>query len=81
MLVSYEENFKHDKGRQTLVIVVITLEVLIDVNSLIMAYSIAKIKQSQDCLQGISKLDYLLKVSEFQKYKEEITTAGRTTNT
>lgn len=29
------------------------------------------LKNSKDLLQGISKLDYLLKVSVFQKYKDK----------
>ena len=30
-----------------------------------------KLKSTQDILQGINKLDYLLKVSIFQKYKDK----------
>ena len=32
---------------------------------------VLKLKNEDDILQGISKLDYLLKISIFQKYKEQ----------
>jgi hypothetical protein len=39
--------------------------------SLLLSLVIVRFKSSQDILQGVSKLDYLLKVSVFQKYKNE----------
>jgi len=38
---------------------------------ILLCFSIILIKSSTDCLQGISKLDYLIKVSVFQVYKNE----------
>ena len=38
--------------------------------AILTAYVLIKVKSSQDILQGINKLDYLLKVSVFQKYKD-----------
>jgi len=37
----------------------------------LICFTIIKLKSSQDILQGISKLDYLLKVSIFQVYKDK----------
>jgi len=37
----------------------------------LMVMSLLYLKSSQDILQGISKLDYLLKVSVFQLYKDK----------
>ena len=39
--------------------------------SVLLSLVIVRFKSSQDILQGVSKLDYLLKVSVFQKYKNE----------
>ena len=39
--------------------------------SLLLSLVIVRFKSSQDILQGVSKLDYLIKVSVFQKYKNE----------
>ena len=38
---------------------------------LISAWVVVVVKKKQDVLQGISKLDYLLKVSVFQVYKDQ----------
>lgn len=43
---------------------------MLGIPSLLICYVIVKVKKSQDILQGVSKLDYLLKVSVFQQYKE-----------
>jgi hypothetical protein len=39
---------------------------------ILMAWIVVKFKRTDDILQGISKLDYLLKVSYFQRYKTNI---------
>ena len=39
-------------------------------NDVFICYSIIFLKSPQDVIQGISKLDYLLKVSVFQIYKD-----------
>jgi hypothetical protein len=39
--------------------------------SMILSSVIILIKQNDDCLQGLSKLDYLLKISIFQKFKDK----------
>ena len=43
---------------------------ILELPSLLIALVIIRFKSSQDILQGVSKLDYLLKVSVFQKYKD-----------
>ena len=50
-----------------LTLIILTKALYID--SLIFAFIIVRVKSSQDILQGVSKLDHLLKVSVFQKYK------------
>ena len=37
---------------------------------LITCVLVLEMKSSKDCLQGIAKLDYLMKVSMFQIYKD-----------
>ena len=39
-------------------------------HQVLIAAAIIKFKNSDDVLQGINKLDYLIKVSVFQQYKE-----------
>ena len=39
--------------------------------TLLMSYAILVIKSTDDILQGINKLDYLIKVSVFQRYKNK----------
>lgn len=39
-------------------------------NDVLLCFAIIKVKSPQDVIQGISKLDYLLKVSVFQIYKD-----------
>ena len=39
--------------------------------SILIAFTMIKLKKSDDMLQGISKLDYLLKISIFQVYKDK----------
>ena len=41
----------------------------IPIFDILIVFIILKVKKTTDCLQGISKLDYLLKVSVFQIYK------------
>jgi hypothetical protein len=36
-----------------------------------MAWIVVKFKRTDDILQGISKLDYLLKISYFQRFKTD----------
>jgi hypothetical protein len=45
--------------------------------SIIYAFVIVVLKRSDDILQGINKLDYLLKVSVFQKYKDSKLERGK----
>lgn len=42
----------------------------IDFNTLLYAFVILKVKSSQDILQGLSKLDHLIKISFFQRYRK-----------
>ena len=42
---------------------------ILNLPSLLIALVIIRFKSSQDILQGVSKLDYFLKASVFQKYK------------
>lgn len=57
---------------------ILTRNVLFIVRSILMipeiliAFVIIKIKRSQDILQGINKLDYLLAVSIFQRLREVV---------
>jgi len=39
--------------------------------TLLLVFLTIKVKKTSDILQGLSKLDYLLKVSRFQKYKDK----------
>ena len=39
--------------------------------NMLLCFAIIKTKGSQDILQGLNKLDYLLKVSVFQVYKQQ----------
>jgi hypothetical protein len=39
--------------------------------AILLAFSVVYLKKNEDMLQGFSKLDYYLKVSIFQKYKDE----------
>lgn len=40
-----------------------------ELSQILLYFTIAKVKSADDILQGLSKLDYLLKVSVFQVYK------------
>jgi hypothetical protein len=42
---------------------------VLNLPNLLIALVIIRFKSSQDILQGVSKLDYFLKASVFQKYK------------
>ena len=44
---------------------------MLQIPSLTIVWCMIMLKNSKDLLQGISKLDYLLKVSVFQKYKDK----------
>ena len=57
--------------------VVQQVEIVLSLQGLFMAFVIIRVKSSQDILQGVNKLDYLLKVSVFQKYKDEYLEEGK----
>lgn len=40
---------------------------MINIPQILIAYAVVYLKESNDCLQEISKLDYLLKISIFQR--------------
>ena len=64
----YEQKGLCDEmNNSRLTLMILTKALYID--SLIFAFIIVRVKSSQDILQGVSKLDHLLKVSVFQKYK------------
>ena len=52
-----------------LISIIIFVGQTLKVQDLILIYAMIKLKSRTDILQGLSKLDYLLKVSKFQYYK------------
>ena len=55
---------------------ILTIQFVFRTPELLLLLVVSKIKSSRDILQGISKLDYLLKVSEFQQYKDSRNRVG-----
>ena len=60
-------------GKVALLATVYSVFGLCQFGFLCLCWSIIEVKRATDCLQGINKLDYLLKVSEFQVYKDRPT--------
>mmetsp|Transcript_24850 Transcript_24850/g.38662 ORF Transcript_24850/g.38662 Transcript_24850/m.38662 type:complete len:142 (+) Transcript_24850:800-1225(+) len=65
-------HLREDRSPQEMAVTIINLfEEVLQVTSLFMVINLAVFKKSDDVLQGISKLDYLLKASIFQQYKDK----------
>ena len=65
----YQQGYCDELNNARLILITLTKGLYID--SLIFAFIIVRVKSSQDILQSVSKLDHLLKVSVFQKYKNQ----------
>lgn len=59
----------YDKPFALLFVLFLYSDILM-LNDVLLCFAIIKVKSSDDMIQGISKLDYLLKVSVFQIYKD-----------
>ena len=71
----YDTNSRFDDTTHTLLLSTMWMNVFrsgqgIPLFDILIALIILKVKKTSDCLQGISKLDHLLKVSVFQIYKD-----------
>lgn len=51
---------------------VIVVNLILSLIDYLLIINVLFIKRPEDCIQGISKLDYLIKVSRFQKYKNKV---------
>ena len=69
-LYRYMCQWTHNWFITRLMVLCYFLQYMFFIPSLLTAFVIIRVKSSEDILQGISKLDYLLKVSIFQIYKD-----------
>lgn len=62
---------QEDKVEAQLLMWSMFINFMLGLPGILQSLIVIKLKSSQDILQGVSKLDYLLKVSVFQKYKDK----------